>query len=286
MPHFDNILFPVDFSTQCLQTASYVADVAKKFNSNVTLLHVLDAENPFGYGSLSSTITYGTDASELRAQHEKEITSFATSAFSGLCANRVITFGKPAEEIVRYACQHKMDLVLMPTHGYGGFKKLLLGSIATEVLCRAECPVWTTAHAEHLCTIGRQPITRIVCGLDLGPQSTCLVAIACDLANQYGASVRLVHAVGSDILDSGAPFQRFLRDIATSKVSELQCAARTHFQTYIRHGDPATVLRAAAEEHGAQLMIIGRGHARRFLGNLRTDVNNIIRESPCPVLSV
>src|SRR5690242_1650322 len=123
--------------------APYVAAIAKKFNSVVTLLHVFDASDPFGYGALSSTRTYGTDVVQLQEREEKEISHFAESTFLGLEVTRVLEFGKPGPEITRYASQHNTDLVLMPTHGYGGFKRLLLGSVASAVLHEARCPVWT-----------------------------------------------------------------------------------------------------------------------------------------------
>ena len=286
MTRFDEILFPVDLSVQCVQMTPYVGAIAQKFNSNLTLLHVIDASDPFGYGALSSTRTYGTDPAELQQQSENEITRFAESAFSGLCVNRVLKFGKPGPEITRYASQHNSDLVLMPTHGYGGFKRLLLGSVTSAVLHEAPCPVWTSTHTERFCRNCSQPIAQIICGVDLGPASTALVRIACELGNRYGATVRLAHAVGSDLLGDEAPFQRFLLDTAKQKLAELQVAAQTHLESDVWPGSTAEVMRRAALKAGAQLMIVGRGHARSPLGGLRTDLHAIIRESPCPVLSI
>jgi len=283
---FDDILFPVDLSVHCVQMAPYVASVARKFDSTLTLLHVIDASDPFGYGALSSTWTYGTDPAELEQQNDNEITRFAESVFSGLRVNRVLEFGKPGPEITRFASQNNADLVLMPTHGYGGFRRLLLGSVTSAVLHEAHCPVWTATHTEQFCASRSQTITQIVCGVDLSPNSTALVRTACDLAKQYGANVHLVHAVGSDLLAEEAPFQRFLLDTAKHKLAELQVAAQTHLESYVRPGSTAEVLRQAAVEAGAQLMIVGRGHARSSLGGLRTNLHVIVRESPCPVLSV
>ncbi|MFL6450020.1 MAG: universal stress protein [Bryobacteraceae bacterium] len=286
MIHFENILFPVDFSARCLEMAPYVAAVAKKFNSVLTVLHIFDAYDAFGWGSLSSTTAYTTDAFELQQRYQNEISRFAESAFSGVRLSRVLEFGKPGPEIIRYTFQHKVDLVLMPTHGYGGFKRLLLGSATGAVLHEAHCPVWTGTHTEQFCLSCSRTIAQIVCGVDLSSNSTALARTACELGNQYGATVRLVHAVGSDILGDDAPFQRFLRDTAKQRIANLQLAAQTHLETYIWPGATAEVMRQAALEAGAQLMIIGRGHARSFLGGLRTDVNDIIRESPCPVLCI
>lgn len=283
---FDNILFPVDFSVQCVQMSPYVAAIAKKFTSRVTFLHVFDASDPLRDGALTSKPRRGTDPLEVQQRIENEISQFAKSVFSGLRVNRVLKLGKPGPEIARYASEQNADLVVMPTHGYGGFKRLLLGSVTSAVLREARCPVWTATHTEQFCGDRSQEIAQIICGIDLGPNSTALIRIACDLADQYGAGVRLVHAVGSDLLDGEAPFQRFLLDTAEQKLGELQVETRTHLESYIRPGSTAAVMRQAALEAGARLMVIGRGHARTLLGGLRTDLHAIIHESPCPVLSI
>ena len=52
---FEEVLFPIDFSSGCVQTAAYVAGFAAKFDSHVTLLHAVDGYDPFGYGAASKT---------------------------------------------------------------------------------------------------------------------------------------------------------------------------------------------------------------------------------------
>lgn len=279
---FDNILFPVDLSAQCVQMAPYVAAIAKKFTSNLNLLHVFDASDPFERGKVSST----PRPLEVQGRNETEISWLAESVFAGLRVNRILKSGKPGPEIIRYAAEQNIDLVLMPTHGYGGLKRLLLGSVTSAVLHEARCPVWTATHTEQFCGKCSEEIARVICGVDLSPNSTALVRIASELANQYGANIRLVHAVGSDLLGADAPFQRFLHNTAEEKLNELQAAAHTHLESHTWSGSTATVMRQAALEAGAQLMIIGRGHASNFLGGLRSDLHAIVRESPCPVLSI
>jgi nucleotide-binding universal stress UspA family protein len=52
-------------------------------------------------------------------------------------------WGEPAEEIIRYALRHRVDLIVCGTHGRGGMNRLLTGSVAAQVLRRAPCPVLT-----------------------------------------------------------------------------------------------------------------------------------------------
>ena len=57
--------------------------------------------------------------------------------------------GKPSDEIVRYAKEHEIDVVVMGTHGRQGVARAVLGSVAERVVRRASCPVLTVHHPEH-----------------------------------------------------------------------------------------------------------------------------------------
>ena len=57
--------------------------------------------------------------------------------------------GDASEVITKYAAEHGTDLIMMPTHGYGVFRGLLLGSVTAKVLHDAVCPVWTAVHVEE-----------------------------------------------------------------------------------------------------------------------------------------
>src|SRR5689334_5688887 len=121
MLRFQKILFPVDFSDRSIHTAAYVAGIVRKFDSRVTLLHAFDAYDPFGYGAASSTKLYGTPIPVLWKQREAALAEFGKPVLDGLIVERVIDDGEPGRTITRYVRDHGIDLVVMPTHGYGGF---------------------------------------------------------------------------------------------------------------------------------------------------------------------
>src|SRR3954451_22053762 len=119
MSPFHKILFPTDFSHRCAEGAPYLAHLARKFGSEVTLLHAFDLSDPFGYGASSSTMVGGTGPGTLREQREKELAHFGTAALEGIEVKRVFEVGEPAECITRYAEEQGMDLIFMPTQGRG-----------------------------------------------------------------------------------------------------------------------------------------------------------------------
>lgn len=83
----------------------------------------------------------------------------------------------------------------MPTHGYGPFRSLLLGSVTAKVLHDSECPVWTGAHMDTPPVAAHIECRRILCALDLSPKSRCILTWAAEYAHAYGAELRLIHVL-------------------------------------------------------------------------------------------
>jgi nucleotide-binding universal stress UspA family protein len=270
---------------------AYVAQIAKQFGSEIVLLHAFDAYDPFGYGAASSTVAYGVSEAALRQPREAALRDFGSNTFAGLPVSRIVEIGEPADCIAEFVDRHGVDLIFIPTHGRGRFRRLLLGSVTAKVLHDAKCPVWTTAHSECLEGHYSESIQKIVCAVDLSSATTPILCAARDVAQQYGASVQLIHSIPAlDLEPDGAgvnaPFQRFLFDRATELLATFQAEAKTNFEAVVRYGRVESVVRDGASSYGAQLVVIGRGRLTGLLGRLRTNVNNIIREAPCPVLSV
>jgi len=287
MQTFEKILFPVDMSDSCTATAPFVEALARKFNAELTLLHVLEMParyftDWYGYMSL-------IDMSAVRDARQGEFDTYLKDRFAGLRANRVLEEGDAAESITRYAEEHGTDLIMMPTHGYGVFRSLLLGSVTAKVLHDALCPVWTAAHMEEA-PPSSGFLERVMCAVDLSESSIATMRFAAKLAGDCNAKLWLVHAVPAP--EAGeeryfdADFQQFLEQDAKQRIANMQEKAGTAAQLCLGAGEVAHVVDQAALHHNADLLVVGRGHATRTLGRLRTNVYSIIRQSPCPVISV
>lgn len=143
------ILLPVDFSERSLGAARYARLLAEHFHSELTLLHVL-APPAYEFGALEIS---GSMLSELyvcrTVQVESELKTALADELAGLEVRRVVLEGDPARKIVEFAHNEQMGLIVMPTHGYGQFRRFILGSITAKVLHDADCPVWTGVHLEE-----------------------------------------------------------------------------------------------------------------------------------------
>jgi nucleotide-binding universal stress UspA family protein len=181
---------------------------------------------------------------------------------------------------------------MMPTHGYGPFRRLLLGSVTAKVLHDASCPVWTSVHAATtLSQAGADKPHKIACAVDLGKRSNEIVSWASRLSREFGASLTLIHVVSS--LDNreqtyylSPEWRSEVIGAAKSELAKLQQGAGLEGSVCVETGAVADGVAAAAKSIEAGLLIIGRTHQDSLTGRLPNNAYAVIRESPCPVLSV
>jgi nucleotide-binding universal stress UspA family protein len=179
METFSHILFPVDFSKRSSAALPIVTSWARRFNARVTLLHTVQIPITSYGGADAYPVIIDTESIEASARKRLEQVEFPG-------AERLVTMGDPAFEIIEYAGKNGVDLIMMPTHGYGVFRSLLLGSVAAKVLHDAQCAVWTGAHTEDFA--GRTEIRSILCAIEIGPASVELVRAANELAQSCQAN--------------------------------------------------------------------------------------------------
>jgi len=282
------ILLPVDFSERSNLAVRFAIPLAERFNSEIILLHVLPPYREFGAIELAGAMT--EILADRRKDAEQRIAGFLREELSPHRVRRLLLDGDPAREIVDCAHREEAGMIVMPTHGYGPFRRMLLGSVTAKVLHDADCPVWTTAHAEALPS-GEAALKRILCAIDLGPSGTGALSWSAQLAAEFGAHLMLVHAVaGLDPRTEGYHFspewRKFLVDDAETAIAALQQKAGTQAEVVLTMGPAPEMICEEARKAEADLLVIGRGADAGILGRLTGHAYSIIRQSPCPVVSV
>ena len=288
MPAFRHILFPVDFSERSKAVRPYVTSFARQFQARLTLINVVQLP-PGIYGGLDASFPVVFDFPPVEKQVKGLLEGYLGA--EGLTIDTFVQHGDPALAINDYVRKNDVDLIMMGTHGYGRFRSLLLGSVASKVLHDTECAVWTAAHTEDPVLLGHLPIRKILVGIDpVDGQGGKLICRAAGLAREMGAEVRLVHAVPGAVhhpLDTGGDeFRVFLLKTARHEIERLQAEAGTNFEISVEAGGVGEMIRSVAGEHHADMVVIGRGVMHETLGRLRSRSYEIIRDSPCPVLSL
>jgi nucleotide-binding universal stress UspA family protein len=149
--------------------------------------------------------------------------------------------------------------------------------------------VWTGVHVEET-PPASAAFANVMCAVDLTEKSIPTMQLASKLAQNFKAKLWLVHAVpGAETRPEkyfDTDLQAFLQDEARKTLTKMQADAGVVGQLCFGAGEVPHVVHDAASHHNADLLVIGRGHATRTLGRLRTNVYSIIRQSPCPVISV
>ena len=138
-----HIMVPYDKSEPANHAFEYALDLAKKYNSTISIVSCVVIQVPtdpyFGTAYMETTKLLREDAlgsiSKLEPRLRESNISFKTE---------VLEVISTTESLISYAESHNVDLIVMGSRGLGGFKKLLLGSVATGVSQHSKCPVLIT----------------------------------------------------------------------------------------------------------------------------------------------
>lgn len=284
-----HILAPVDFSEKSECAARYAAALHHRFGSRITLLHVLPPPH-YEFGAMEVGGSVLEELFRSRAeQAKKDLDEFLAGELPAGSVDRLLLEGDPAAKIVKTAHELGVSLVVMPTHGYGTFRRFILGSVTAKVLHDADCPVWTGIHMEAA-RVDDVHLARIAVGVDLRSHSERTLMWARRFAGEVGAEVALLHAMPSL---EGQPGDYFDPDWR----KQLEAAAREEITGLMKRlgweaplltdsGEAAGTVCRLARDWKADLLVIGRGSASGVLGRLRANAYSIIRQSHCPVVSV
>lgn len=291
MALISRILAPVAFSDRCQDATRYAAALACRFHCELHLLHVFVQP----WAAYSSPEGYATpppyDYESTVAQIKEQLDGFLADELRTLPVRRVLSEGDPARVIAEYACSQNCDLIVMPTHGYGPFRRFLLGSVTAKVLHDAPLPIFTGPHLEHPPALDYPRFGKILCALDLCPESHGVLEWAYRFAAEFGSEIAIVHAIPTSTTRlEGIYFDPQWRiDLAARarrEIVALEDGLEMEAEVLIEIGDVPDAVRTAAQATGADLVVIGRGRPHGMLGRLRANTYGIVRESLCPVVAV
>lgn len=143
------ILVPIDFSDHSKRALNYAIPFAEHFGASIDLIYVVEptiypADFSFGQAGFPNV------EEELRTSGANELESLIKKQIAGrVPARKVIRTGKPFYEIIEYAREAGIDLIIIATHGHSGMEQILFGSTAEKVVRKAPCPVLVVRTGEH-----------------------------------------------------------------------------------------------------------------------------------------
>jgi nucleotide-binding universal stress UspA family protein len=277
-----NILYPVDFSTRSVEIWPVIVGMARKLQVPVTLLHALEVGD--------DTELLRSALEPARLKFHEALLAFSAGPGAPVSLVQNVKLGNAADCIVEAAEDLEAPLIMMPTRSHTSFREMLLGSVTTAVLQHAKCPVWTDAHPDDPAH-RTNDVRSIVAAVDMGSQTPDVLRAACAFQTSLGTRLHVIHSVpGID--------PRFPSATADRAHALLLANAREEFPGHcaqagteaaleiVEDPDLVTGIVEAASRHQANLLVIGRGVIRGSLGRLRSNAEELIRHTPCPVLSV
>jgi len=288
MAPITNILFPVDFSASCVAMAPYVKRAATLFGAKVSLMYVFDPASHNGF-ELYLMRGLGEIAEEHQTIARDRLNSFLQAELLLSENPRIVVAGDAATQIAEVA-RNGFDLIIMPTHA-GTFRRMLIGSTTAKVLNDADSPVLTSRHAE---TIAPRPSEHreLLCTIGLDQDSERVLRYAHQVAEEAHSNLHIIHAI--QVTDPKVPVQLDLeeqvqseeRQQAHQRIADLQRRVGSQAPVRIVVGPIKEALLEAARQFDADALIIGRSPQSGVQGRLRDLTYAMVRDSPCPVLSI
>ena len=292
--HFRKILFPIVFSEATADIASSVRDMAQRCDAAVTVLNACNLAPEYITGPALDTPCDSKERSnsfapvlqQMRNQQARRLEEFACTHFSGIDHTGRTEIGDPAAVIEWVAKCEKTDLIMMPTRGPGRFRRLLLGSVTSKIVHDISCPVWTSVHKPEPVSALSLGYRSILCAVRMNFEDDIVLDVASFLVQICAARICLLYAQSASDERNPEYISQSVRQ-AFWRV----CVARRKQITpgvsvRILRTDLSAGIRHIALELGADLIIVGRGREAGSFSPALSPLHTIIRESPCPVLSV
>lgn len=295
MLDIQTILAPIDFSERSAAALEHAGVLAELLEADLTAAYFLPPPLPnyaaFAEGSLFPD---PSEAARLLPDLEHRLEEFVSKTLGAFPVESVARHSDPAQGIEELVNERDVGLVVIAAHGYGLFRRMLLGSVTSKLLHDLPVPILTGAHVPEIEPWDRRPYQRIVCAVGLDKHSRRTLEWAWDFAQTCGAQLDVVHAAPS--LELGGTlggtdwFPPDLRSQIVAHysgqvaqlVSETGCRAAIHVDA----SNPADFILKQIELLEADLLVVGRTPHKGFVGRRQRLAYELISGARIPVLSV
>lgn len=291
------ILMPTDFSNNANQALRYAVMLVDKFECQLILFHVvpLHGEDPNAPGS------HFPDLQEFYRQletHAKDRMREIKIAHAPLAVDEVTVRGiSPAEQIVGYAAENGVDLIVMGTHGRSALAHFLVGSVAENVVRHATCPVITVAHQEE--EIFEPPrLKRLLVPIDFSEHARAALPHVVIFAQNFDAEIELLHVIDQRVYPSfyGTEAESLMRlypELMDKSIAELKSFAGDdipedlQIEFTVREGNPQSEIIRYADKQDVDLIMMGThglsGLEKVLIGST---AEKVVRRAECPVFVI
>lgn len=277
---FNSILLATDFSKPAHQALRVAMSVGHAFHAKLLLVHatvpmVFDVES----GPIpEDVLTANLDSDKKEMEH-----LIADEAgLREMQPTQIVSFGEVVE-LVNTACHdHKIDLVVIGSHGASGFERLALGSVAESVLHRSTCPVMIVGPK---CSLVEHPFRSILFSTDLTSTGLRAAQYAAGLAERFHSRLTMLHVAHRGGVDAAtAAAEKAHRELEQLLPQDISQYCKT--ELLIATGKPADEILATSKSIAASLIVVGLKDRPLADHATWSTFSHVIREANCPVLGV
>jgi nucleotide-binding universal stress UspA family protein len=268
------ILHPTDFSEHAARAFKLACTLAREHGARLIVLHVATSPPIVLPDGVVSDYNVDDYLAGLRAELKR-----VQASDSAIGVEHRLEQGDPATEIIRVATDVNADCIVVGSHGRTGLLRLLLGSVAEQVMRKAPCPV-LTVKADR----SGPEIRHVLHPTDFSERSRFAFDFACSLARDYRAQLIVLHVMPVPLVQE----KRDYREEMSGLLDRMEAPdPRVRVERRLEQGDPAPQILRVAEETGSDLIVMGT-HGRTALSRLTMGsvAEEVVRQAHCAVMTL
>jgi nucleotide-binding universal stress UspA family protein len=295
-----NVLFATDFSTTSEAALPYAVAICRRFGGTLSAAHVLSEASLLMMTGGVDYVSMGTIYEDAHTE-AKEKLELMSAGFEGISHRNYVRHGQVWKQLEGIVEENEVDLIVVGTHGRSGLGKLLLGSVAEDILRHAPCPVLTVG--PRVCGRAKLSLLRDP-GRDLAPPELELRQIvfatnfarnaakvaqqAVALAQDFRARLTLLHVL-EDYTQLGSrpgPIDDGMRRL--QELIPNDAALQYLPELVLEFGGASERILKVAEAREADMIVLG-ARCSAEVGSTHfpwSAAHHVIAQAHCPVLTV
>lgn len=282
---FKRILFATDFSPASEAIVPYVNDMVQQNSASLVIVHAFDPVSAM----FSDPSTMVEAFPVFRKSVEDQLAKFVKDKFPDQKFEVVMEEGEPSAVILKTIERYGADLLMMSTHGQGMFRRMLLGSVTSKILHDVNCAVWTGIHEKPRGHAPQLPYQSVLCAVSTDDEAQAIWKAADSFAKMYGSKLTIAHTIETPTVTWDVDFSPMRQEMLTYASDRLELMKNqlgVGGEVKLYEGSVSVALHEAVTASKADLVITGRGHVQDRFSRFTSHLYAIVRDSPCPVLSI